>query len=106
MVYRACADCCLVKGTREELREKRNADVEALKHPSPDYTPQYWPPATFKKLLQEHEGIPAWVLDKFRWQEYADTTWEGTKARAVKGSKHYQAEYYKKLRAETKEKTK
>lgn len=101
--YRACDTCRLAKGTREEIREKRNADILAMQQGTLDYTPVYWPPAEFERIFREHNGLPSWVLDQLRWIEYADSTWEATKARAIKGSKHYQAEYYKKLREERKQ---
>jgi len=105
VVYQSCDACKLVKGTREEIRAKRNADVAGLQTVirGGDYTPQYWSPAQFEQLQRDYTGLPAFAVEKLRWQEYTDSTWEATKERAVKGSKHYQAEFYKKLREERKQ---
>ena len=102
--YRACDDCKWVKGSRDEIREKRNADVEGLLKVMQGefYEPVYWPLATFKEHLHNYWTLPKEAIYQLRWKEYADSTWEGTKARVIKSSKFYQAEFYRKLREKRK----
>lgn len=104
--YRACDDCKWARGSFEEIREKRNADVEGLLlvMQGKYYEPVYWSPATFKEHLHNYWTLPREAVLQLRGQEYVDATWQGTKARVIKGSKHYQAEFYKKLREEKKAK--
>jgi hypothetical protein len=67
-----------------------------------EYTPVYWTPARMEQIAGDNWGLPEALLQRFRWQEYADSTWERTKERRTAGAKAYAREYYAKLRTQKK----
>jgi len=95
----SCDPCKQAKGTREEIRKARDADVLAIQHHAVGYVPVYWVPAEFEKLQRDHEGCE-FMLDALKCIEYYDAYAPKTQERQIKSQRKYHQEYYAKLREE------
>ncbi len=103
VIYRCCRECKYVKGSAEEVRAKRDADITGLlaRANGEPYAPVYWTIADFEQLLETYRYQPAFLV-KLRCIPFYDSSIERVKAYADKGRARYNKEYYDKIGREGK----
>ena len=100
-MYQACDSCAFARGGIEELRQRRDADVEMLKRELPEkgWTPGYWSEAAWEQLWLDWRPHKRW-LDELKCKPYRDDFLELNQERIKRKERAYHKEYYAGLRAE------